>query len=152
MTSPVLDSVAKLSIRAEGSEVRRASAWVEDVCRERGVPAKEIARLDVCLNEALANILAHGNHAAVSAPVMLYLAVRGERPANEAIVTVSDAGAAFDPLGVLPRARPKSLAEVQPGGLGLQMIRNSADFLNYRYSEGRNQLSFGVRWSGCCDA
>ncbi len=147
MVSPVLDSIVTLSIRADASDVRRASAWVEHVCREYGVPANEIARLDVCLNETLANILAHGNHAALSAPVILHLAVHDESPASEAIVTVSDAGAAFDPLGVLPRARPKSLAEVQPGGLGLQMIRSSADRLHYRYSEGRNQLSFAVRWS-----
>ncbi|MEI7682662.1 MAG: ATP-binding protein [Betaproteobacteria bacterium] len=152
MVSSVLDSVGELSIRAEGSDVRRASAWIESACRERGVPANEIARLDVCLNEALANILSHGNTAALSAPVILYLAVHDESRASEAIVTVSDAGAAFDPLGVLPKARPKTLAEVQPGGLGLQMIRHSADSLHYRYSEGRNQLSFGVRWSGCRDA
>ncbi|MDP2823355.1 MAG: SpoIIE family protein phosphatase, partial [Sulfuritalea sp.] len=29
------------------------------------------------------------------------------------------------------------------------MIRSSADSLSYRYLEGRNQLSFGVRWNGC---
>lgn len=151
MVSPVLDSVAKLLIRAEGGEVRRASAWLADVCCKYGVPSNEIARLDVCLNEALANIVAHGNNAAFSAPVTLYLSVRDERPAK-ALLTVSDAGEAFDPLGVLPRVRPKSLAEVQPGGLGLQMIRNSADSLNYRYSEGQNQLTFGVHWSECRDA
>jgi len=148
MTSSVFEPIADLSIRAETGEVRRASAWIEQACRERGVPKEASGRLDVCLNETLANIFAHGGEAALLAPIALHLEVNHDKSANEAIVTVSDSGAAFDPLAVSPAARPKMLAEAAPGGHGLMMIRSSADSLSYRYLEGRNQLSFGVRWCG----
>ena len=151
MTSSVFESTADLSIRAETGEVRRASAWIEQTCRERGVPKNESGRLDVCLNETLANILAHGGEAALSAAILLHLEVNHDKSASEAIVTVSDAGAAFDPLAAPPWMPPKILAEAELGGLGLMMIRSSADSLRYRYLDGRNQLSFGVRWNGCGD-
>jgi len=148
MTSAALDSSADFSIRADAGEVRRASAWIEQACRERGVPPGEIGRLDICLNETLANILAHGGTAASSVPILLHLEVRLDGAANEATVTVSDAGTPFDPLVILPRMRPPTLTGAEPGGLGLTMIRYSADRLAYRHHEGRNRLSFGVCWGG----
>jgi anti-sigma regulatory factor (Ser/Thr protein kinase) len=148
MNAPVLESVDELTICAEASELRRASAWINQVCRRNGVPANETLRLEVCANETLANILAHGGKAALTAPVRLQFQVRGDAVSREAIVTVSDAGSAFDPLGVVQTARPATLAAAEPGGLGLTMIRGSADSLSYRYFEGRNKFSFGVWWDG----
>jgi anti-sigma regulatory factor (Ser/Thr protein kinase) len=152
MASPVRNSYAELSIRAEGDEVRRASSWIERTCGELGVPMSEIRRLDVCLNEILANILAHGGDGALFALIDLQLEVNLTEAGSTAIVTVSDRGVAFDLVAAATPARAHSLAEVMPGGLGLLMIRNSVDSLGYRYSDGRNQVSFGVRWSRNGDA
>jgi anti-sigma regulatory factor (Ser/Thr protein kinase) len=79
------------------------------------------------------------------------LDVRHDTQANEAVVTVADSGAPFDPLVVSTGSRPRILAEARPGGLGLTMIRGFADILSYRYLDERNQLSFGVRWSARAD-
>jgi anti-sigma regulatory factor (Ser/Thr protein kinase) len=38
------------------------------------------------------------------------------------------------------------LAEAQPGGLGLSMLRSYSDHLAYRREAGRNQLTLTVRW------
>lgn len=148
MSASVPDPIAETAIPADTKEVRHASDWVGKACEERGVPSAEIGRLDICLNETLANILAHGGDAARAAPILLRLAVRHDTGAGEAVLTVSDAGTAFDPLAFSSGRSPRSLAETEPGGLGLMMIRNSADSLDYRHIDGRNHLSFGVRWSG----
>lgn len=147
MSASVPDPIAETAIPADAKEVRHASDWVGQACAERGVPPAEIGRLDICLNETLANILAHGGDAARTAPVLLRLAVRRDTGAGEAELTVSDAGTAFDPLAFSSDRSPRSLVETEPGGLGLKMIRNSADSLDYRHLDGRNHLSFGVRWS-----
>jgi serine/threonine-protein kinase RsbW len=147
MAAPVADLTTELSIHADASEVRRASDWLEEAGLAFGVPAEQIGRLDLCLHEALANVISHGGTAALSAPVRLRLAVgHGER-SGEAAVTVSDAGVAFDPLAAEPKPQPNSLAEAEPGGLGVVMIRAFSDSLRYRHDEGRNQLTFGVRWA-----
>lgn len=71
-----------------------------------------------------------------------------DQSASLAVVTISDAGAAFDPLAASPKPRPGTLAEAESGGLGLLVIHRFFDNLNYRYSEGRNQLAFSQRWIG----
>lgn len=147
MTASVVDSVAELSIGADADEAGRASAWLETVCLEHKVPAEQIGRLDLCLNEAIANIIAHGGPTALSSPVQLHFSVHHRENANEARLTVADAGIAFDPLAYQPKPRPKILAEAEPGGLGLMMMRSFTDDMSYRYSEGRNQTTFTVRWT-----
>ena len=144
---PVADPVSELLIDPDSSEFRLASDWLGRAGRELGIPPEQIARLDVCLNEVLANVLDHGGASARSAPIGLRLARKHDPDGADATLTVTDAGTAFDPLAVLPRSRPQTLAEAAPGGLGLVMLRANADSLRYVYAEGRNQLMFGVRWN-----
>jgi anti-sigma regulatory factor (Ser/Thr protein kinase) len=137
----------ELAIGANGDEVRRASEWLNATCRRREVPQEHVERLVLCLNEALANVIVHGGASARSAPVKLTLEVSVDDGVGRAGVTVSDAGIAFDPLAVAPRALPKSLDEASGGGLGLVMIRRCSDWLDYRNEQGRNHFTFGARWS-----
>jgi anti-sigma regulatory factor (Ser/Thr protein kinase) len=147
MTVSATDPVHELTIDPDSSQFRHASTWLGHKGRELGIPAAEIARLETCLNEVLANILEHGGASARSTPIGLRLA-RSCNPGDAAAsLTVTDSGSAFDPLAVEPGPRPRALAEARPGGLGLMMTRSRADSLSYRYSEGRNQLTVGVRWS-----
>lgn len=147
MTASATGSVSELSISADTGEIRRASAWLEKVGHEQGVPADQIDRLDLCLNEALANIIAHGGPEASSSAIRIDLQARMEPGSMEAVLTISDSGIAFDPLAFQPKPRPQTLSEAEPGGLGLIMMRSNADGMSYRYNEGRNQLTFRVCWA-----
>ena len=145
---PAVDSVAELSISIlHPGEVRRASTWLGQACLERKVPADQFHRLDVCLNEVLANIIAYGGAQALECPIGLRLEVHRHQGGSEANLTVCDSGTAFDPLASAPRPRPQSLADAEPGGLGLVMIRSIADKLSYGHSEGRNRLRMDVSWT-----
>lgn len=139
--------IKDISIRADATEFRTATAWLEDSCLEHGVPQDQIARLDICLHETLANILAHGGDNAKVHPVSLCLEITQDDDMRQVSITASDSGFAFDPTTVAtsPQA-PKNLAETEPGGLGLMMIRSNTDLLSYRRIKDRNQLIFGVRW------
>lgn len=137
----------ELTISANGDEVRRASDWLCAACRRHEVPEELADRLVLCLNEVLANVIVHGGSAARSAPVRLMLETSVDDGCGKAGVSVSDAGVAFDPLSVPPRALPATLEEASLGGLGLVMIRRCSDWLDYRNEDGRNRLTFGARWS-----
>ena len=110
------------------------------------MPAPQAQRLEICLNEVLANILAYGGSAALAAPIRLQLKVLCAAAAGEARVIVSDAGVAFNPLEVKMPPRPNTLAEAPAGGLGLVMIRRCADWLDYCREGGHNHFTFGTRW------
>lgn len=147
MAEPAVDRVAELSISADGDGLSRASEWLGAAGLELGVPAEQIRRLDLCLNEAIANIIAHGGQAARATPVELQFQVCGRTGATEASLRVSDGGVAFDPLAHKSKPRPKSLDEAVPGGLGLMMMHEFSDKLSYLYEGGRNQTTFTVRWA-----
>jgi len=146
MILPAVNSVQELSIPSEVGAVGRASAWIESVCLENSVPQNEICRLDLCLNEALANIIDHNDVAKRLFTIRLKLDINKNSITNEAVITICDSGIPFDPLSVLLKSGPKTLAEAEPGGLGIIMIRKFSDNQHYRYSDGYNQLSFGVFW------
>ena len=136
----------EFAIGADGAEVRRASEWLEASCLRRGVPQTLAEQLVLCLNEVLANVMAHGGSTVLSEPIKLQLVVGRDQDHGEASVTVSDAGVAFDPLSVPRRTLPTTLDEASPGGLGLVLIRRFCSRLHYRHEGGRNHLAFGTRW------
>lgn len=135
-----------LSIRADSADSRTASNWLKRQASESGIPAEHFARLDHCLDEALANIIMHGGSGARAKPVMLQLDVRRDGGDCAARLTVSDAGMAFDPTTVAEKPRAASIEEAEPGGLGLVMMRANADELSYRRRDEHNHLTIAVRW------
>ena len=137
----------ELVIRAEPTEVRRAAAWLTQMGEHYAVQPEKCSQLELCVNEVLTNILDHGGEGALAAPIYLQFSLQRHPDFCEAAVCVSDAGVKFDPLASAPTALPQSLAGVQPGGLGLVMIRKLADKLSYFYSDGRNYVNLSVRWN-----
>jgi anti-sigma regulatory factor (Ser/Thr protein kinase) len=149
MPASATQPAVELTIRADTWDARRASVWLESVALAQKVPPEQIVRLDHCLDEALANVITHGGPAALASPVRLQFGVRCSQGTCRAELSVADAGVAFDPSCSLLEStpRPATLAEAEPGGLGLLMIRNFADDLSYRRSEGRNHLTITVSWT-----
>ncbi|HOE42132.1 MAG TPA: ATP-binding protein [Rhodoferax sp.] len=147
MTTDTLRQVGDLSIDADGPGTRLASQWLAKLAADFEVPFAELDRLDICLNEVLANIIRHGTHAVAKPLVHIVFQVERDAGGSLATVTVSDAGPAFDITTAGIHCRPASLTEAEPGGLGLLMIRSFSDELRYHHSDGNNHLSFAVRWN-----
>lgn len=127
---------------AQASELRRAAAWLQSEAGARGVPDQDIARLDLCLHEALANVIDHSG-LATDAPVQLLLQVES----GSATLTLADAGRPYDPTLAATPARPLTLEDTEPGGLGVVMLRSQSDQLDYHHDDGHNHLHITVRWS-----
>ena len=142
----MIDPVANFSIRVDSRETRRASTWLGEAGSARGIPADPLLRLDLCVTEALANVIAHGGVGTSASLIRLRLDVRCTASGGAASVTVSDAGTAFDPLEAPPKAPTRTLAEAEMGGYGLLLMGRFADALDYSYSEGQNHLTIHVRW------
>jgi serine/threonine-protein kinase RsbW len=140
--------VETLAIAASGDEIRRACEWLTTALRQRDVPDPQVERLELALHEVLANVLAHGGSAARAEPIRIRIRieVREKATTGEAHVKVRDAGIPFDPTGAPEHTPAKTLAEAQPGGLGLPLIRRCSDWMSYRREGDRNHFMFGARW------
>jgi sigma-B regulation protein RsbU (phosphoserine phosphatase) len=130
----------------DGTRFRLASEWLAEFGGNQGVPGDCIARLDLCLNEALANVVDHGGSTGQGHAVNLQFNVTHLPDIHQAIVTLTDSGIEFDPLSVVDKPKPELLQEAKVGGLGIVMIRNFSDKLSYQYLNGNNCLTFSVNW------
>ncbi len=139
-------SVGLLSIEPRVEEIRQASSWLNSRCMALGVPETTIERIDVSVNEALANTLAHGSSAVQTRPIEIRVKVQGGATAGCAEVEVHDGGVAFDPTAYASQKIASSLAEASVGGLGLTLIRHNTDTLQYNRSGGINVLKLGFVW------
>jgi anti-sigma regulatory factor (Ser/Thr protein kinase) len=139
--------------------VRAASQWLVAAGRSLGVPPQPLHRLEVCLNELLANVIEHGGERARSLPVRLDLrsgsvagpiSPDGRASRNvlqgEATLTLSDGGIRFDPALHTPAGAPARLADARPGGLGLVMVRQLSDAFSHRRERDQNVVTVRVRW------
>jgi serine/threonine-protein kinase RsbW len=135
-----------MSIAADPEEFSQASAWMADVGRANGMPTEEISRLDICMNEALSNVLAHGESPGTRSTVDIRFELQHQGALATAVLTVIDVCKPFNPLSHVTRPPPSRIEEAEPGGLGIAMMRVYADEIRHQFLDGRNELGFTVRW------
>jgi serine/threonine-protein kinase RsbW len=108
------------------------------------VPAEELEKLDLVLEEILMNI---ARYAYVPATGTAEVAVAPDG-LGKLHVEISDWGNAFNPLDVEPPDFSRGLAERPIGGLGVFLVRSLVSSIAYRREEDRNILSFGFPGPG----
>ena len=141
------DPVAACSIGADVANLRGVADWLAAAGAAHGIAAQALWRLDLCATEVVTNVITHGGATARAQAIDLRLEVRLHGRGGEARLTVSDSGRAFDPCNAPLRPQARTLAEAEPGGQGIVLLRRFADALDYCRSDQRNHLSICVRWS-----
>ena len=136
-----------LEINPDPQEFRRASGWLRAGGSYLGVPEEQIDRLELCLNEVLANILEHGGDVVANHPIQLELRASALPSGFEAQLLVSDRGEPFDSGRASLRPLPGSLEQARPGGLGLRLVKAFSDDMGYRVLEGGNELTITMHWT-----
>lgn len=134
----------RLILLVDTSQTRRAADWLAALGETHDIPPGKLMQLDLCLDEVLMNVIMHSGLDAQSEPIELSFHLETSAQARWAVLTVRDTGKPFDLSAKAPKALAHSLDEAEIGGLGLTIIRNNADCLDYAFEEGRNCLSFGV--------
>jgi sigma-B regulation protein RsbU (phosphoserine phosphatase) len=127
-------------------EFRKASEWLAEFGDKQGVPAEQVALLDLCMNEALANIKDHAGLMANDNSIILEFKISQQANIHKASITLIDSGVMFNPLTMEQKPMPSLLEEAKEGGLGITMLRNFSDELSYQYEGGRNYFTFTVNW------
>jgi serine/threonine-protein kinase RsbW len=119
------------------SEIPLLIEWVEARCAASGVGGQIAMKLAVALEEAVANAI---NHGLPGAPPPHFLAVRLGIDADSVAAEVIDNGRPFDPTGLPDPDLTSSLEERKLGGLGIHLMRELMDGLEYRRSGSTNIL------------
>ena len=118
------------------SEVDRLHRDVSQFCQEHGLSSEIEGDLSLALEEILVNVIHHGHPEGGKHEIQVRLSLEEDC----IITTVEDDGVPFNPLEA-PEPDLHSPIETRPiGGLGIHLVRNITDGLEYRRNEGRNRL------------
>jgi serine/threonine-protein kinase RsbW len=133
-----LDFVFKSN--APGEKARLLAA-LENFARENQLPDNILRAADLAIEEHLTNILSYGFPKESEHLVWFDFSFRE----GELVVEVQDTGKAFDPTKQAPPDLKVRAADRRIGGLGIHMIRQSMDSLEYARIGDRNVLRMRKR-------
>lgn len=125
-----------LVLRRDIAEMSRVNRFIADVAQRSGWPATLIFPLQLCLEEAISNVIRHGVMRGGDSEIRVSL---GERN-DHVVACVEDEGEAFDPTQFAPPPRPASLADIPVGGMGIHLMRKFTARLAYARIGSRNRL------------
>jgi serine phosphatase RsbU (regulator of sigma subunit)/anti-sigma regulatory factor (Ser/Thr protein kinase) len=126
----------KITLKNELSELARLHQALTEFGQCHGLAPKVVHDLMLALEEILTNIIAHGYTDDREHEITVHLSAQP----GEVRVEVEDDGQPFNPLEAPEPDTAQSLEERAIGGLGIHLVRNLMDGLDYQRREGKNQL------------
>lgn len=118
------------------SEVNRLHSSVSQFCQKHGLSSEIEGDLSLALEEILVNVIRYSHPEGGKHEILVWLSLEE----GYVIAIVEDDGVPFNPLEA-PDPDLYSPIEARPiGGLGIHLVRNITDGLEYSRNEGRNRL------------
>ena len=117
-------------------ELEQLAQVVEAFGARHSSRKKVVFDLHLALEEVFTNVVSYAYEGGAPRPVVVRLTRAGE----ELRVEVEDEGHPFNPLELAPPDLSRPLEERSVGGLGIFLVRQAMDTLEYRREDGRNVL------------
>ena len=115
-------------------EISRLASFIEVIGEELSLPATVAFNLNLALEEAVSNIILYAYPDQTGKEIK----VHATTTANCPVFTLTDTGEAFDPLDVKDTDITLPLEDRPVGGLGIFLIKNIMDEVEYQRIEGKN--------------
>lgn len=129
-------TLASLPLTPIPDKTADALAWLKQLAEEHGWPRNALFKLSLCMDEALTNVIMHGQFPSGEGRILL-LAFEDPRTIGVEIV---DDGAAFDPTAQDSPPLAGDLDGARIGGQGLRLMRHFLRDLHYVRQDGHNRL------------
>jgi anti-sigma regulatory factor (Ser/Thr protein kinase) len=126
-----------LALLNKAEEIARAQDELERFAVVHQLPVRKLHEVQVALEEHLSNIL-HYSHAE---PGDYTIQLQVRLAESELRIRVEDDGLPFNPLAHPVPDLSLPMEEKPIGGLGIHMIRNSLDEVEYCREKGKNILT-----------
>jgi len=127
---------SRLVLHNDLAELKRLAAWIE-VWARQGVSSDVSFAVQLCLEEAVANVIMYGG----VSDARLKIVIEIERNGTTLVARVVDNGRQFDPTQAPPPSMPTSLVEAKIGDLGIHLMRSFASGMHYERRDGCNRLT-----------
>jgi anti-sigma regulatory factor (Ser/Thr protein kinase) len=129
----------ELQILNDIIELRSMSEWLDKACKNFAISDELAKDVDVCANEAVANIILYAYEDLESHQITMRIEVKDQ----SLILTIQDGGIAFDPFNfkaILPQPYD-NIGDTTIGGFGIKLIRQLTNECSYYRSDNKNIIS-----------
>lgn len=128
-----------LVLQNEIPEISKLTLFIDELGEELGLSPELVFNLNLVLEEAVSNIILYaypkGEHENIS--------LTAKKTENQLLFVLTDTGKEFDPT-LMPDADVNLAAEDrQIGGLGIFLIRQIMNQVEYQRIDGKNVLTLG---------
>lgn len=141
----------RLTLKSQLEDLTLVWPWVEALGRRHSIPADTQFAIQLCLEEALSNIIRHGYQGQPNQSITIACTVEcapagvENEDAGELVFTVEDHAPPFDPLAPLTPAPAPTCAvnsqELLPGGQGIPLMRKFSSRLAWQQLPNGNRLT-----------
>ena len=122
-----------LSMRASMDDISRIEPFIAHVAKEAGMEEREAKRLRLAVEEAVANIINHGQATTIK--------LQATMDDHQLVLNIDDDGQPFDPTGDSSTDFSVPADQRPPGGLGIMFLHQMTDGLEYQRLDGHNILT-----------
>jgi len=130
MTDSPAERPIRLTIFSSPTHLAVVRGAVEGLCRSVGFDDECVTHVVMSVDEALSNVIRHAYDGAGDQPIEIEMDWTDEQPGVR--ICIRDRGRAIEPGSLGPRGP----GELKPGGLGLHIMTQCMDCLEYRPAEG----------------
>ena len=116
------------------TELDRLSEKMSWVGEQWDLSGKTVLQINLALDELFTNVVSYGLEEASGHQITFTLSNHG----NEIRIVVTDSGKAFDPTQAPDPILEAPLEDQQVGGLGIFLIRQYTDHIDYKRAGGKN--------------
>jgi sigma-B regulation protein RsbU (phosphoserine phosphatase) len=126
-----------LVLKNDVHEVTRFSSFMKSVTEKLGIETSLARKLRLAVEEAVVNVINYAYPAGTEGDVTIKMMSDG----NKLHCQIIDAGVPFDPTAKKKVDTTLSVEERQIGGLGIHLVRELMDSINYEREDGKNILT-----------
>ncbi|MBR4575974.1 MAG: ATP-binding protein [Clostridia bacterium] len=128
----------ELVIEAERKNLPKVQGFIDEQLEAASCPALTQIAIDVAVEEIFVNIASYAYSPEIGT-VMIQVTVH-EDPLS-AKITLIDHGRPYNPLEKPDPDPTLTVRQRKKGGLGIYMVKQSMDKVNYEYRDGKNILT-----------
>ena len=128
--------IVHFCLKSQIAELTRLAEEITRLGTEHHLPEEVIFHLNLSLEEVVSNIIRHGYGERDDGEVSLAIHLAPEA----LVVIVDDDGVPFNPLDLPAPNLTGPVEEREVGGLGVYLVRQLMDEVEYRNEQGRNIL------------
>jgi anti-sigma regulatory factor (Ser/Thr protein kinase) len=134
---------ARLSLNSRLAKLALVRPWVDVLAAEHHIPEEKVFAINLCLEEALSNVIRHGYLGERDHRLTIDFSVDAD---GELVFTIEDDAPRFNSSEFKERPAAASADEIKPGGQGIRLMRKFANSLAWEPLPHGNRLTLGFHY------